>query len=95
MKEKAPLLTQEQLHQGAGYIFSQKVRETIQDVLIDQRDADALFYEAKIEEARRETAKELYREVICPMCYRLNPQHATADNGIGCQTCREKEERCG
>ncbi len=39
----------------------------------------------------KEMTEELYKEVICPMCYRLNPQHATADNGIGCKSCEERQ----
>ena len=38
--------------------------------------------------------ERLWNEVICPMCYRLNPQHATADNGVGCKTCEGKELWC-
>ena len=40
-------------------------------------------------------ARELYEDIICPMCYRLNPQHATADYGVGCKACSEKEYHCG
>ena len=40
-------------------------------------------------------ARELYEDIICPMCYRLNPQHATADYGVGCKSCSEKEYHCG
>lgn len=47
--------------------------------------------ESQLSTARAETAKELYEEFICPMCYRLNPQHAEMDNGVGCKTCADKE----
>ena len=45
--------------------------------------------------AEKETAKLLFREFICPMCYRLNPQHADADYGVGCKNCADKEFYCG
>jgi len=57
-----------------------------------------LTWEARqkeVDEAKKERAKELYEEFICPMCYRLNPQHATADYGMGCKTCSDKEFYCG
>jgi len=41
------------------------------------------MYEA-LEEADRE---------ICELCKRLNPQHATADNGKGCNYCQGRETR--
>ncbi len=47
-----------------------------------------------VEITRQETARGLYDSVICPMCYRLNPQHATADHGVGCKSCAEKEVWC-
>ena len=31
--------------------------------------------------------------VICEMCKRLNPQHATADYGKGCKWCEDREPR--
>ena len=46
-------------------------------------------------EGQKAMAKRLYDEVICPMCYRLNPHHATMDNGAGCKSCEQKEEDCG
>ena len=50
--------------------------------------------EARCQIARKEVAEEIYEEIICHMCYRLNPQHATMDNGIGCKSCEEKEYWC-
>ena len=38
--------------------------------------------------------EQLFEEMICPMCYRLNPQHASMDNGEGCHTCEDKERYC-
>jgi hypothetical protein len=38
--------------------------------------------------------EQLYEEVICPMCYRLNPQHKTMDYGKGCHSCEEREDWC-
>ena len=44
-------------------------------------------------------APGLYKEleeadtVICKLCKRLNPQHATADYGRGCNSCEEREHR--
>jgi len=31
--------------------------------------------------------------VICELCKRLNPQHATADYGKGCNSCQDRETR--
>ncbi len=45
-----------------------------------------------IEEAKEQVAFDLFEEMICPMCYRLNPQHATQDNGEGCHSCKERED---
>jgi len=44
-------------------------------------------------------APRLYKElkeadrVICELCKRLNPQHATADHGKGCDWCVERDSR--
>jgi hypothetical protein len=43
----------------------------------------------------RDTIREIYNEVICPMCYRLNPQHATMDFGKACHSCEEKSKYLG
>lgn len=40
----------------------------------------------------RDQMVDLWDEIICPMCYRLNPQHATMDYGKGCHSCRERED---
>lgn len=39
-----------------------------------------------------EELKEADR-VICELCYRLNPHHATADYGVGCKSCEDREHR--
>lgn len=31
--------------------------------------------------------------IICELCKRLNPQHATADYGKGCEWCEDREGR--
>jgi len=41
---------------------------------------------------RERIACTLFEEIICPMCYRLNPQHALMDNGEGCHYCQERED---
>lgn len=51
--------------------------------------------EISFKAGQEERARELYEDVVCPMCYRLNPQHATADYGVGCKSCQEKEDYCG
>lgn len=53
------------------------------------------YDEASFKAGQEAMAKRLYEWVICPMCYRLNPHHATMDNGAGCKSCQEKEEDCG
>jgi len=39
------------------------------------------------------TALEKADEIICSLCYVVNPQHATADHGLGCKSCAGREER--
>jgi len=62
---------------------------------------EALFIKEKDEFAHQIDAlyqkriEEVFEEIICPMCYRLNPQHATMDNGEGCHWCQEKEDWTG
>ncbi len=48
-----------------------------------------------VAKARQAVAEELFEKFICPLCYRLNPHHATADNEIGCKSCQDKEDYCG
>jgi len=43
----------------------------------------------------QERVERIWDEIICPMCYRLNPHHATKNNGDGCHWCQEKEDWCG
>lgn len=45
-----------------------------------------------VKEAKKQLAYELFEEFICPMCYRLNPQHATIDDGQGCHYCHDRED---
>ena len=60
---------------------------------IEEAQKQILSLLSKEEEAiRAETACNLFEEIICPMCYRLNPQHATMDNGKGCHYCQERED---
>jgi hypothetical protein len=72
-------------------------REILRDDVVQlQNELDKQIVEneglkAQLSTARAEIAKELYEEFICPMCYRLNPQHAEMDNGVGCKTCANKE----
>ncbi len=48
---------------------------------------------AEILEARhKQEIVSLWDEVICPMCYRLNPQHADMDDGKGCHWCQDRED---
>lgn len=51
--------------------------------------------EKLIEQARQETAREIWDQVVCPLCYRLNPHHAHENNGKGCNWCSEKEHYTG
>jgi hypothetical protein len=43
----------------------------------------------------KDSLRKLFDTLICPMCYRLNPQHATMDNGKGCHSCKDRENWCG
>ena len=44
-------------------------------------------------------APDSYKELkeadatICELCKRLNPHHATADHGKGCEWCQDRESR--
>jgi len=46
-------------------------------------------------EHEKQTVREIFEEIICPMCYRLNPQHAPSGDYKGCHSCQEKEKWCG
>ena len=52
-----------------------------QPLKVAEKLADAF---AELKEADR---------VICELCYKVNPQHATADNGKGCKSCEDRERR--
>ena len=45
--------------------------------------------------AKTEIAEEIWDDVVCPMCYRLNPHHAHENKGEGCNWCSEKEHYTG
>jgi hypothetical protein len=32
-------------------------------------------------------------EIICSLCYKVNPQHASQDYGVGCKSCQERDVR--
>lgn len=64
------------------------VRDIIDEVCLHQA-------EISFKAGQRAMAEELYADVICPMCYMINPQHATADNGVACKSCQDKEGYCG
>ena len=74
------------------------MREKIETALLDYKEGKVLLWqaidqiEALIEQAKRETAEELYEDIICPMCYSLNPQHASMNYGEGCHYCQERED---
>ena len=59
----------------------------ITGLLKAQRDADW--------EHEQRAVREIFEEIICPMCYRLNPQHAPSGDYKGCHSCQEKEKWCG
>jgi len=48
-----------------------------------------------MEELPVSAVRKVFEEIVCPMCYRLNPQHADMDYGKGCHWCQEKEDWCG
>jgi hypothetical protein len=50
------------------------------------------FYSGLVEQARKDVATTLFEDMICPMCYRLNPQHKTMDGGTGCHWCQDRED---
>jgi hypothetical protein len=74
--------------------------DLVEIVAACQQEVEALHEEIEelrkdVEKARkqeRERMVTLWDEVVCPMCYRLNPQHASMDNGKGCLTCEERED---
>jgi len=71
-----------------------KIRNTKLQLGDDFGDEE-MMEEAIFKAGQEQRARDLYEEVICPMCYRLNPQHATADRGEGCHWCKDKEAWCG
>jgi len=80
-----------------GYTYETYIKKLEGGLIDEERKVVAAFnieitdLKLQLSTARAETAKELYEEFICPMCYRLNPQHAEMDNGVGCKTCADKE----
>lgn len=42
-------------------------------------------------EASKKKFEEFWDEQVCPLCYRLNPQHETMDDGKGCHWCVDKD----
>jgi hypothetical protein len=52
------------------------------------------YYEPLIQQAKAEVAR-IWDDVVCPMCYRLNPHHAHENRGEGCNWCSEKEDYTG
>ncbi len=62
--------------------------KTIQEIMVAFRDE-------VIDRANKSatgTVNRLFDEMICPMCYRLNPQHKSMDYGAGCHWCQDREE---
>ncbi len=51
----------------------------------------SLELQEAVQQAEYKVAEELYENIICPICYWLNPQHASMDHGTGCHSCQEKE----
>lgn len=79
------------------YLRLQEKRD-VEDKAIARRQAEITWDKAKEyfpAQGRKEVAIELFEDVICPMCYRLNPQHTSMNNGAGCKSCQDKEDYCG
>jgi len=58
----------------------------------EKRQKSDFIWQLQIEEAKRQRSYDLFEEIICPLCYRLNPQHADMDNGKGCHYCQERAD---
>ena len=65
-------------------------QEIVRLLTLKENDGKSIV-QILLPEQEKETARKLFDEFICPMCYRLNPQHATMDNGKGCHACIDKE----
>ena len=57
-----------------------------------QRDLTASLVIQEKDAECQQKLEALFDEMICPMCYRLNPQHESMDDGKGCHWCQEKED---
>ena len=65
-------------------VFNRKVAKA-------QRDADVAW----CEQAKADVAREIFEDIVCPLCYRVNPHHAQENKGKGCNWCQEKEDYTG
>lgn len=75
--------------QTKGYYLQEA--DSLLALIPDIEQIDAMLVEAR-RTAKKQVACALFEEIICPMCYRLNPQHATMDYGKGCHYCQERED---
>ena len=51
------------------------------------------YYSGLIQQAKAEVAREIWDDIVCPMCYMLNPHHE--NKGEDCNWCSEKEKYTG
>lgn len=65
-------------------------QEIIRLLTLKENDGKSIV-QILLPEQERDTARKLFDEFICPMCYKLNPQHKTENNGKGCYTCVDRE----
>jgi hypothetical protein len=95
---KPKILSDEQIHRSKyGYSDVNPacyLTKGDKDIAQAQLDADVAYYEPLIQQAKAEVAR-IWDDVVCPMCYRLNPHHAHENRGEGCNWCSEKEDYTG
>jgi hypothetical protein len=76
---KAPLLSELR----GGYYKEHHLKAIIKQA---RQEADQHY---------RQKIRELWDDVVCPLCYRLNPHHASENKGKGCNWCGDKKYYTG
>jgi len=94
--EKPPILSDRQIQEWSDtHVGEALLLDIVGNGQVAQLNADVAYYEPLIQQARQEVSREIWEDVVCPMCYRLNPHHAHENKGKGCNWCSEKEHYTG
>ena len=72
-----------------------KMRTALVEYITKIRDAQDAKAASIMEKKCQERVGALWDEVVCPLCYRLNPQHAPTAYNEACHWCQDKEDWIG